>query len=612
MCCVPPCAPPDVILSMQNNHNKLIEHGVEPCYVFDGCKHPMKVSAHDERANKRLEARNALDLFYQRGRDDAVILTDDDHSLAMKDMKALVSPASEILSMVANWMHNNSAKHMCAPFEAEWQCACLEQCNIVDSAMSTDGDCVILGVRKLYYNVNFNSCAFQVYDKEIDIIDKIKNPLFAQNESKWAMIGCLLGCDCINRIENVGYSTLFKKILPSLVTWDAMEIMNACNAKLKYKMTEAHKNKLVLAVNLSHFAPVLDCDYELQPLNGEVDKSNWGSIIGFVQNPQDILPVQRTSYFKAQIYDGCSFCMNNGEELRQYDALAYGNRHRNVHKDTPAPLFSIINFDAIPMRCCASFMFQCYAAAHLGYEDSINREDLIQIATRMHELNKTILEPEKVPMQIDAWSLQGVMLPARNSNWDHNGYYILMKRNLCPITDDLISSIYPVGNENNRKRAMQLLKSGAMQYSTMQHINCCSRLDNNLTMILLKIEVTPSMKSKVKNSTSNNQDQLEDHCTVHLAFNADAKNMLHYPCTICGCYDGRHICSHITGFLLFIRCAQRCDFNKDMFEKSLPASPIALQNKLTLIENIVCTEALKNAKRKRAHELSVLSCKEEM
>ena len=50
-------------------------------------------------------------------------------------------------------------------------------------------------------------------------------------------------------------------------------------------------------------------------------------------------------------------------------------------------------------------MLQNFVASHLGYEDSKDRVDLINIATRTHGLNKPVLEPEKVPMQIDAWSL---------------------------------------------------------------------------------------------------------------------------------------------------------------------------------------------------------------
>jgi len=45
----------------------------------------------------------------------------------------------------------------------------------------------------------------------------------------------------------------------------------------------------------------------------------------------------------------------------------------------------------------------------------------------MHELGKKILEPKLVPMQIEAWSLQGVFKPKENSDWKHDNYYHTMK-----------------------------------------------------------------------------------------------------------------------------------------------------------------------------------------
>ena len=58
--------------------------------------------------------------------------------------------SNEITWLVVNWMKNNDIKHMCAQFEAEWQCVCLERMNPIDAAMSSDGDCITHGVSKLH------------------------------------------------------------------------------------------------------------------------------------------------------------------------------------------------------------------------------------------------------------------------------------------------------------------------------------------------------------------------------------------------------------------------------------------------------------------------------
>ena len=76
----------------------------------------------------------------------------------------------------------------------------------------------------------------------------------------------------------------------------------------------------------------------------------------------------------------------------------------------------------------------------------------MSIAAKTHE-HKKMLEPEKVPMQIDAQSLQGIFLPFNDRTWLHDGYFNLLKESLCKISRILISCMCPRGNENNRHRA---------------------------------------------------------------------------------------------------------------------------------------------------------------
>ena len=79
---------------------------------------------------------------------------------------------------------------------------------------------------------------------------------------------------------------------------------------------------------------------------------------------------------------------------------------------------------------------------------------------------------------------------------------------------------------------------------------------------------------------------------------------------MCGCYDGRHACSHLTAFLHLIRCAQRCDHKQEYFEKSMPDNPIKLQNFITLIENIGLTNKRKKARNLMLNENKILTCAE--
>ena len=233
MCCSPPYAPTDVVTSLDFHHNILKLYNIVPYYVFDGYRHPMKSATNLERSNKRKEARKLLDLFYERGKDPDVELTDEDHTKAMKYIKTIASPTNEMISLVRCWLDDNKINHMCSPFDAEWQCVHLEQVNEVDAIMSTDGDCIILGAKKVYYNVNFNNHTFNLYDIEIEVKEKELNPLFKYDVDKWSLIASLLGCDYVDRIKNVGYATIFNKILPKLVDWSPNEVMIVINSTLK-------------------------------------------------------------------------------------------------------------------------------------------------------------------------------------------------------------------------------------------------------------------------------------------------------------------------------------------------------------------------------------------
>ena len=122
------------------------------------------------------------------------------------------------------------------------------------------------------------------------------------------------------------------------------------------------------------------------------------------------------------------------------------------------------------------------------------------------------------------------------------------------MTNDIIDDIYRRENENSRNRSCQLVKSCSMQCSTLQHVKTSSRLDNNLDMLFLKVNVTPSMKRKVKNESKRSEpDELNEYYTVHLAFDLLSKDVLSYPYSLCGCYDGRHFCSHVSVFMFLIR-----------------------------------------------------------
>ena len=83
------------------------------------------------------------------------------------------------------------------------------------------------------------------------------------------------------------------------------------------------------------------------------------------------------------------------------------------------------------------------------------------------------------------------------------------------------------------------------------------------------MNIMPSMKTEVKNEArKSDSDEFDEHYTICLTFESLSKKLLCYPCSMCGCYDGRHVYSRMTVFLIFIRCVQKCDVSKELFEKN--------------------------------------------
>ena len=147
---------------------------------------------------------------------------------------------------------------------------------------------------------------------------------------------------------------------------------------------------------------------------------------------------------------------------------------------------------------------------------------------------------------------------------------------ICIVSDNLIESLCPLKNENNRNRAEQLIMSGSILYPSKRHVMVKSRIDDDKDMLMIKINVIPSIKTKVFDSTLEKEDKTSEHHTSCLSF--DALSSPHYSC---GCYDGRHFFSHFLSVLLFIRCAQRSKLDVDEFDIHLPKNALKTQNQLT-------------------------------
>ena len=178
----------------------------------------------------------------------------------MRKIKAIATPNLHVLKLVTDWMKKEGIKCCCAPFEAEQKCVRLEQAGIVDAVMSKDCDCATLGVGTLHCSTNFYNQTFKVHNKDNKTKDNEESPLFQHDANRWLTIGAMLGCDCVRNVHNMGFSTLFKKLFPFLVSQEIDEIDDVLQKNTKHKMSIELKMRLSASIALLTCAPVLDED----------------------------------------------------------------------------------------------------------------------------------------------------------------------------------------------------------------------------------------------------------------------------------------------------------------------------------------------------------------
>ena len=199
--------------------------------------------------------------------------------------------------------------------------------------------------------------------------------------------------------------------------------------------------QLEKSINLFKYCSVLNYDNELVSLWDNIVYYEWGDIIGFNIYLKELLLVPNESCRKAKVFDSFSITTTDDSCLKEYNTPKYGDLYPNINPNTNMSIFSIIDFNVIPIQCYASIILQNYISARLGYEDSKDQSDLIKITVKVHKYNKPVLKLEKVLLQIDTWSSQDVFLPLRGSALEHEEYYIMQKSSAYAIINKTISNI---------------------------------------------------------------------------------------------------------------------------------------------------------------------------
>ena len=88
-------------------------------------------------------------------------------------------------------------------------------------------------------------------------------------------------------------------------------------------------------------------------------------------------------------------------------------------------------------------MLQHHVLCTIGINDSKSRQNLTSLVITLIPSKKKVLQRDKVPLQIDAWSLQGIIWPDSVHHWGKKDYHKLLLTRACKISDDLIKKNSP-------------------------------------------------------------------------------------------------------------------------------------------------------------------------
>lgn len=588
---VPQYVPTELLAKLQSNHRLLVNEGITPVYVFDGFRHPMKKVARVERDMRKNEAKEWLDEFYADGRANRPI-DENRRDQALRHLLNATNPDANIISMIVEWMVRDGIRFECALFEAEWQLVQLEKDNVIDALMTEDGDAVVLSGQTILFDVNFNKKEWKVC-RQSDIVNG-DSPLARYDPSVWPLILSAVGSDYHARVPNVGVARVFSAL--QNVNDDLTPEVVARELKKNYKTywrqksmnDEEYVESLSKSASLFRHAPVLNQDDAIVPLNPLKEGMSWGVSVGLGNEcPSELLPNTVEDFSLARKFKGPTF--ETGAELPNFQNPVYSTKENpNVDPNTPLPRFARLDFDKIPIACCHSAMLQSFISARMGSAVPGTRDELVDHVERLIQLEKGILEPEKVPLQIAHWLVCEVLEPLPDSQWSHGDYFQVVKDKVESINASVIKRFYSKGNEHNRERATLLVKGGNVDYNSFEYRMCKSRTDDK-QILLFRSLCTPSMLTEVASANETEDKAKNRGYILYLAFSVDDGRFLAYPFSCCGCYDGRGLCSHQLGNLCVFQLIQK-EESQQLFEDAMPDPPCDSQNIPTLIESMGLSE----------------------
>ncbi len=583
-------APEEILSFLSKRYEICSELGIRLVFVIEGNEPDLKKDvARILRQQTKAKAEEEYKLFMKKCEDYPSKVSDTDRTKFESTLKKLVSRSEKLTSFVVNWMRDRNIAFLGAPYEGEWQLVQMEKDKRINAIIANDGDCVILGADRVIFDINFTELKFREFNRsEASIVhmkDKMQFPLMKYSKCNYPLISCLLGNDYIRKVHGIGISKIHK-VLDSLdpaKTWNMNDLKCAMGTIIQCKLDQKYWDKFQLCCNLIRYCPVLSRTGQIVPLNLVENGDDWSILIGF-DACCGLLP-KECDYTNASKFVDCTF-LKGYEDLLSFQPIHYNADNNPDCIGELLPPFANVK---LPIVSMPNYVLHCWIAARLGFVPQLSRVDLEICAEKLREAQKVILAPCRVPKTYNNWVIGDVLTNyTDDKGFCETGWYEILNDFRCvkKLTDDDLQTSY-IGQKNIFQRVVNLIRGGNVRIETIAVAKMRAINGDGSPIYVIRITVIPSMYSSTKNANIEDTSALCEGYIVYIAFGKTEESneleILEYPFTCCGCYDGRKPCSHQLAARCLIYIVQ--NFSKeDSFHFFNIKSPVEVQNKLRPIE----------------------------
>lgn len=204
----------------------LLNHGIRPLIVFDGCDLPAKRVTNEKRRADRIENIKAAQRLEERG----LIQEASEH------YQKSVEITPNVLYPLFERLRRNNIDFIVAPYEADAQLAYLAYNKIVDLVITEDSDLIVyqcpLTLFKLDREGNCQSLSRS---------DFLRLPIISELNQKMIVESCVLsGCDYLPSIPRMGIRTAIKRMI---LYRSGEAVISGLRAEAKWEIPDDYEQK---------------------------------------------------------------------------------------------------------------------------------------------------------------------------------------------------------------------------------------------------------------------------------------------------------------------------------------------------------------------------------